>query len=177
MAFSIHFLLSTLYLPFSIKLLNFDSGLFQHLHRQDIRIAILIDHLLNSCINDHLRANNARMVRTIQGSSPDLDAMVGSLDNRILLGMKAAAELVSLSGRNSLFLSEATNIQTVFHPGRSSIVTCGQNLLILDEDSPHLSPQAGGSFGNEVSNIHEIFFPGGSMRRTIFFLFLFLFQG
>jgi len=143
------------------------------MRRQDIRIPILIDHLLNSCINDHLRANNTRMVRAVKGRSPDLDAMVGSLDNRILLGMKTAAELVPFSGRDPLFLAEATDIQAVFHPGGSSVVTGGQNLLILDEDSPHLPPQASGPLGDEVSNIHKIFFPGGSMRRTLFFLSLF----
>ncbi len=99
--------------------------------------------------------------------------MVGSLDDRILLGMKAAAEFVSLSGRDPLFLAEATDIQAVFYSGRSSVVTGGQNLLILDEDGPHLSSQTSRPLGDEVSNIHEIFFPGGSMRRTLFFLFLF----
>jgi hypothetical protein len=99
--------------------------------------------------------------------------MVGSLDNRILLSMKAAAEFVSFSRGDPLFLAEATDVQAVFQPGRSSIVTGGQNLLIFDEDSPYLSSQAGGSFGNEMSNIHEIFFPGGSMGRNLFFLSLF----
>jgi hypothetical protein len=87
--------------------------------------------------------------------------------------MKAAAELVSFSGRNPLFLAEATDIKTVLQPGWSTIITGGQNLLVFDEDSPHLSPQAGGSFGDEVSNVHEVFFPGGSMRRNLFFLSLF----
>jgi hypothetical protein len=99
--------------------------------------------------------------------------MVGGLDNRILLGMKTAAKFVSFSRRDPLFLAEATDVQAMFQPGRSSIVAGGQNLFIFDEDSSYLPSQAGGPFGNEMSNIHKIFFPGGSMGRNLFFLSLF----
>jgi hypothetical protein len=69
--------------------------------------------------------------------------MVGCLDNRILLGMETAAEFVSFPGWDPLLLAEATDVQTVFQSGRSSIVTGGQNLFIFDENSPYLPSQAG----------------------------------
>ncbi len=169
----IHSLLSTLCPPLSVKLLNFDFRLFQHQRRQGVRIAIFIYHPLNSCVNDHLRANHTRVVRTVKGGSLDRYSMVGGLDDRVLLGMKAPAELMSFSGRNPLSLAEAPDIQAVFQTGRRAVVTRGQNLFVFDEDGPHLSSNARGPFRDEVSNIHEIFFPGRSMRRTLFFLFLF----
>ncbi len=169
----IHLLLSTHCPPFSTKPFYLDTGLFQHLPCQGIRITVLIDHLLDACVDEHLRANNARVICTVQDGSPDFNPVVCSLDDRILLGMKAAAELVSFPRRDPLLLAKATDIQAVFQPGWSSVVTRGQNLLVFDEDSPYLSPQTGGPFGDEVSNVHEIFFPGGPMRRNLFFLSLF----
>jgi hypothetical protein len=101
--------------------------------------------------------------------------MVGGLDNRILFSMEATAEFVSLSRTDSLFLAETTDVQAVFQSGRSSIVTRGQNLFIFDQDRSYLPSQTGRSLGNQMSDIHEILFPGGSMGSNL--LFLFLFQG
>jgi hypothetical protein len=91
--------------------------------------------------------------------------------------MEAPAEFVSLPGRDSSLLPKTTDVQAVFQPGRSSIVTRGQDFFIFDEDSSYLPSQTGRSLGNKTSDIHEIFFPRGSSGRNLFFLFLFLFQG
>jgi hypothetical protein len=87
--------------------------------------------------------------------------------------MKATAEFVAFSRRNALFLPEATDVQAVFQSGGSPIITCRQNLLIFDEESTYLSSKAGGAFGDEMGDIHEIFFPRGPTRMNPFFLFLF----
>jgi hypothetical protein len=63
------------------------------------------------------------MVGAIKGGSSNLHPVVSGLDNCILLGMKATAEFMSFSRRDALFLTEATDIQAVFKPGGSSIVT------------------------------------------------------
>jgi hypothetical protein len=86
--------------------------------------------------------------------------------------MKATAEFVAFSRRNASFLTEATNIQTVFQSGGSPIITRRQDLFILDEKSTDLSSKTGGAFGDEAGDIHEIFFPGGPMRMRPFYLFL-----
>jgi hypothetical protein len=87
--------------------------------------------------------------------------------------METAAELVSFPRWDSLPLTKATDVQTMFQSGRSSIVTGGQDLFIFDQHSPYLPPQASGPLGNEMSNIHEILFPGGPTKRKPFFLFCF----
>jgi hypothetical protein len=87
--------------------------------------------------------------------------------------MEAPAEFVSLSGRDSSLLPKTTDVHAVFQPGRSSIVTRGQDFFIFDEDSSYLPSQTGRSLRNEMSDIHEILFPRGSMGRNLFFIFLF----
>jgi hypothetical protein len=87
--------------------------------------------------------------------------------------MKATAEFVTFSRRDASFLTEAADVQAMFQSGGSPIITRRQNLFIFDKESPHLPSKAGGAFGDEMSDIHEIFFPRGATRRTLFFLFLF----
>ena len=113
------------------------------------------------------------MVRTEEGGLTDLHSVVSSLNNGILLSMKATAEFVSLSRRDPLFLSKAARVQTMLQPGRGPVITCRQDLLIFDEDSSNLPSQAGRPFGNEMSDVHEILFPRGAMGGKAFFLFLF----
>jgi hypothetical protein len=90
-----------------------------------------------------------------------------------MLRMKAAAEFVAFSRRDALSLTEAADVQAVFQSGGSPIITRSQNLFILDEKSTYLSPKAGGTFSDKMSDIHEIFFPRGPSRTNFFFLFRF----
>jgi hypothetical protein len=99
--------------------------------------------------------------------------MVSRLNNGILFRMKATAEFVPFPGRDTLFLTEAANVQAVFQPRGSPVVTRCQNLFIFDEKSTHLPPDTGGAFGNEMGDIHEILFPRGPIGMNLFFLFLF----
>jgi hypothetical protein len=87
--------------------------------------------------------------------------------------MEASAEFMALSGRNALFLAEATDIEAVFQSGWCPVVSCGQNLFIFHKEGTHLSSEAGGSFSHKVGDIHEIFFPRGPGRTNLSFLFLF----
>jgi hypothetical protein len=93
--------------------------------------------------------------------------MVSSLDNRVLFGMKATAKFMAFSRRDALFLTEAADIQTVFQSGRSPIITRRQNLFIFDEESTHPPSEAGGAFGDEMGDIHEIFFPRGPTKMNL----------
>jgi hypothetical protein len=115
------------------------------------------------------------MVRAVKGGSTNLHTMVSRLNDGILFCMEATAELMALPRRDALFLAEATNVQAVFRPRRGSIVTRRQNIFIFDEDSTHLPPKAGRAFGDEMSDIHEILFPGGPVGTSL--IFLFFFQG
>jgi len=111
------------------------------------------------------------MVCAIEGGTADPHAVVGRLDDGILLCVKASAEFMPLSGGYPLFLAETPDIQTVFRSGRRAVISRRQNLLILHEKCPHLSPETGGPFGHEMGDVHEILFPGGPLRRNGFLFF------
>jgi hypothetical protein len=113
------------------------------------------------------------MVCAVKGSSTNLYSMVGSLDDRILLRMEASAEFMPLSGRDALFLAKATDVKAVLQSGWCPVVSGGQNLFVFHEEGTYLSSQAGGALSHKVGDIDKIFFPRGSGRTNLFFLFLF----
>jgi hypothetical protein len=115
------------------------------------------------------------MVCAVEDGLGDGDAMVGRLDNGVLFGMETAAQLMTFPGGNGLKFAEAADVEAVPQPGRSTVVTRGQDLFVLDEDGPHMPPEAGGPFGHEMGDVHEIFVPGRTVRMRV--LLLFLFQG
>jgi hypothetical protein len=98
--------------------------------------------------------------------------VVGRLDNGILLGVKAPAEFMAFSGGDSELFTKATDLQTVGQTGRSSIVSCRQDLLIFDQNGANMSSQTGRAFGDEMGDIHEVFFPGRS-EGVVFYVFSF----
>jgi hypothetical protein len=115
------------------------------------------------------------MIGAVEGGSPDPHPMIGCLDDGILFRMESAAEFVAFSRWDAQFLAETPDDQAVLQLRRSPIVTRRQNLLILNEDSPHLPPQASRTFGDEMGNVHEILFPRRSEGMNL--LLLFCFQG
>jgi hypothetical protein len=113
------------------------------------------------------------MIGAVKGRPLDPYPMVGRLDNGILLGVKAPAEFMAFSGRDTQLFTKATDVQTVGETGRSPIVACGQDLLIFDQNGAHMSSQTGRAFGNEMGDIHEVFFPGRSVRMGDYAFFFF----
>ena len=113
------------------------------------------------------------MVGAVKGGSVNPHPVIGGLYDGILFGMEAPTELVSFTGRDPLFLTETAGIEAVIEPGRGAVITRCQNLFVFDQDGSHLSPEAGGAFGNKTGNVHKVFFPGGSLRMNLFFRFLF----
>jgi hypothetical protein len=99
--------------------------------------------------------------------------MISSLDDGILFCVEAPAQLMTFAGRDGLKFTETADVQTMLQPGRSAVVTRGQYLLVLDEDSPHVPPEAGRPFGHEVGDVHKILVPGGAVRMKVFAYFLF----
>ena len=115
------------------------------------------------------------MVGAVKGCSTNSHAMVSRLDDCILFCMEAATQFMALPGGDSLFLAEAANVQAVLQARRGSIVTRRQDFLVFDEDRADLPSQAGRALGDEMRDVHEILFPGGSAGMGL--IFLFLFQG
>ena len=76
---------------------NFHFGFFQHLCRQGIGIAFQIVDSFNTGIDEHLGADDTGEIGTIQNGATNTDAMICSLNNSVLFGMKAAAKLMPLA--------------------------------------------------------------------------------
>ena len=109
-----HLPLSTFGLMSPLDLFDFHPRFFQHLLGQGIGIPLFVDDPLNPSIDDHLRTDDAGMIRTVEGGSPNLDSVIGGLDDRILFRVEPAAEFMSFSGGDAEFYSKATNVQTMF---------------------------------------------------------------
>jgi len=109
------------------------------------------------------------MVAAIKGGSLNAHAMIGRLDDGVLLRMKTAAEFMAFSGGDAPLLSKATNIETVVQSGRGAVVPCGKNLFIFNQGGSDLTSEAGRPLGDQVGDTHEILFPGRTtgMRRSL----------
>src|SRR5512135_1048577 len=79
-----------------------DLRFHQHLTRKLVSIPALIENLANAGIDQHLGADGTGQVRAVKGRPLDTDSMEGRLDDGVLLGVQAPAELVTLSRRNLL---------------------------------------------------------------------------
>jgi hypothetical protein len=66
---------------------------------------------------------------------------------------------VPFTGGNAFFFAQTTDIKAMFKAGRGSVVTRGQDAFVFNQDCPYLAPQAGGSFGHKIGNVHKVFFP------------------
>jgi hypothetical protein len=137
------FHLSVCCLLLSMKFFDFDSRFFQHLCSQGIGIAFFIDDSFNPCIDDHFGTDHAGVVRAVKRCPLNSHAMVGGLNDCILLGMETPAEFMSLSRRDVQLLAKAASIQAVFDTGWGSIVPRGQNLFIFHKKGTHLSSKTG----------------------------------
>ena len=92
--------------------------------------------------------------------------MVCGLGDGILFGMYSAAQLVTCSRRNIEFHTETSGLLTVRDPSGSTVVSGGQDVLILDDYSTHMPAETGGTGGNQFGHLHEIFVSGRSLHMT-----------
>ena len=81
-----------------LKQFNRYARLFKYLQREFIRIANSVDNAPNTGVDDHLRANNAWLVRTIHGSPINRNTQFCSLDDSVLLSVNRIAKLVTGTG-------------------------------------------------------------------------------
>ena len=68
--------------------------------------------------------------------------------------MDTSAQLIALSLGHAEFLSGAViQVYAVGAPPRSTYIACGDNLVILDDDSAEIAPQTGASFKHSLGDI------------------------
>ncbi len=85
-----------------------DVRLGDHFACQFIGISFTVDHSGNAGVDEHLCADDAGHCGAVQGGAIDIGAMLGGLNDGVLLGVQATAELVPLPGRYSEPLAQAT---------------------------------------------------------------------
>src|SRR3990170_5349369 len=137
-----------------------DPRFLDHLLRQGVGIAVLKDDLFHARINDHLRADAARLVRAVERCAFDAGTVFGGLDDRVLLGMEPAAYLVPLAGRNAEFFPQASALGAVLNAGGRAVVAGSKDISVLHDNGPDLPAEARGAPLHEVRDLHEIFIPG-----------------
>ena len=94
----------------------------------------------------------------------DLNAVIRCLDDGVLFGMNAPAEFMPLAGFDIHFLTETADFPAMANTAGGTVITGCQDPFVLDDQRAHGPPQAGGAFGHQNGDVHEIFFPG----RTLF---------
>jgi hypothetical protein len=86
--------------------------------------------------------------------------MDGRLNNCILFRMQTSAQLVAFARRNTHLLTQAADIEAVIYSDRGPVVPGGNYSLVPDENSTHMTSQAGRTLGYKFCYAHKVFFPG-----------------
>jgi hypothetical protein len=113
------------------------------INRQLVGVAVMVDDARDTGVNDHFGTSGARLVRAVQSRPFDGYAVQGRLDDGILLGMQAPAELVALAGGNIVGRAETANIAAVGQSTGRAIVTTGKHAFIFNNNCAHLAAHTG----------------------------------
>ncbi len=140
-----------------VHVINLESGQVQVFHRELIGIEPGIHHPLDSGVDDHLGASDTWLVRDIDGRTLKRNAVLGPLENGILLGMKTANAVASDDF--------ASFIQAVWQSFGRTVIAGRQNTLVLDNNRADLGAQAGRALGYLERNVYEIIIPIGSRHK------------
>lgn len=93
----------------------------------------------------------------------DVDAVARRLDDGVLLGMQAAADLVALAAGHAELLTQAAGLGAMAHAGGHAVVAGGQYAAVLHDDGPYGATHARGARGDLVRQRHEVLVPAGAM--------------
>src|SRR5512139_4221105 len=74
-----------------------DAGLLEQLARELVRVALGEDHCADPRVDEHLRADDAGLGGAVERRAVDAHAVERRLDDRVLLGVQRAAQLVALA--------------------------------------------------------------------------------
>ena len=91
--------------------------------------------------------------------------MLGRLNDTVLFGVEAAADLVPFPRRDTQFFTKAPDLGTVADTRWHPVIAGSQNVFVLNKNRTHLSPQTSGTGGDQPGDLHEIFVPCGACQR------------
>ena len=84
----------------------FDVGLVKKFHREFVRIAVLVDDARYTRVDNHFRADYARLVGAVERRSVYGDTQLSGLDNSILFGVDGITKLVSSTRFDTQFYAQ-----------------------------------------------------------------------
>lgn len=139
-------------------------GLLEKLMREIVDVSLIVDDLLYPGIDEDLGTHRTGERRGIDGGAVDAHAEVRRLRDGVLLGMDASAQLVPSARRYIHLLSDAPHLLAMASALGRTVVSCGENPLVFDDDGSDLSPQTGGSCRYQTGHLHEILVIAGSIH-------------
>ena len=132
-----------------------------------VRGAIADDHLFDACVDDQAPAHGTaggvlkqlaglgvppcQIERGAQGLA------AGGGDDGVCLGMDAAAQLIPLAGGDAQLLpGTAAQIDAVAPSSGRTVISGGDDLVVLDDDGAVVPAEAGGTFQHCLSNVQIV---------------------
>ena len=112
-------------------------------------------------VDEHLGADEAGLGGAVDIRALDAHPVQGGLDDDVLFGVQAAADLVALAAGHAQLLAQANPRPRQWGVSEGGpVVACGQDAFVAHGDGPHLAARAGGAFGHQIGDPHEVVGPG-----------------
>lgn len=140
-----------------LVLANEDIGLLEQLFRQIVDVIRGVDDLLDASVDENLGTHGTGICRRVDRAVLHRYPEISCLDDRVLLRVDPSAQLVPGPRGDVHLLPDATQLLAVLGSFRGSVVSGGNEPLLLDNDRPHLPSDASGPLRGQKRHLHEIF--------------------
>ena len=113
----------------------------ENFEREVVGVAFTENHTGYARIDDHFGAYNAGLVGAVKGSSVNADAELCGLDDGVLLGVNAVAELVLGAGGYAELSPQALLlVNAAWYTGGRTVVARGEDALVFHYYGADLAP-------------------------------------
>ena len=133
-----------------------DVGLGEQLLGKVVDVTFGIDHFLDPRIDEDLGAHRTWICGGIDGAVLDAHTEICRLDDSILFRMDSSAELMSGPRWDLHLFPDASEDLAVLGAFGRSVISSGEDALVLDDDRTHLPPETCGSLRNQECHFHEV---------------------
>src|SRR5829696_3717259 len=129
-----------------------EAALGGEFYGEGVRVAARVVDLFDASVHDHLHAHQAWLVGAVNGGACHGDAVVGGLDDGVLLGVeRALAALAAVYDPD-----QASHVLAVGHPGWAAVVAGGEDTLVAHDNRPYREPRARRACRDLVRYAHEV---------------------
>ena len=113
----------------------------ENFEREVVGVAFTENHTGYARIDDHFGAYNAGLVGAVKGSSVNADAELCGLDDGVLFGVNAVAELVlGAGGYAKLSPQTLLLVNAAWYTGGRTVVASGEDALVFHYYGADLAP-------------------------------------